>query len=318
MNMRQPFQCFVFAIGHLMMFSADATVANGEPNHGTHGYAQSGDVKIHYVTMGEGPLVVMIHGFPDYWYTWRKQMPALAKNFKVVAIDQRGYNKSGQPKGVDNYTMDKLVDDVKSVIEHFGRERATVIGHDWGGAVAWTFAMTHPKMTERLVILNLPHFNGLRRELANNPAQQRASAYAKEFQTDDAALKLSAEGLAFWVKDQGAKKAYIEAFKRSSFESMLNYYKANYPRPPYDTSEELPKVDCSVLMIHGLADTALLPGALSGTWNWVKKDLTLVTLPGAGHFVQQDESATVTGTIANWLALKTSQPVSGNGYRLHD
>lgn len=273
---------------------------------GTHGFAESGDVKIHYVTMGEGPLVVMIHGFPDFWYTWRKQMPALSKNFKVVAIDQRGYNKSGQPEGVQQYTMEKLVGDVKSVIDHFGQEKATIVGHDWGGAVAWTFAMTKPKMTERLVILNLPHFNGLRRELANNPAQHQASAYAREFQSADAASKLNAKGLTFWVKDQQAKEKYVEAFKRSSFEGMLNFYKANFPRPPYDDADELPAVECSTLMIHGLKDTALLPGALNGTWDWIKNDLTIVTLPDAGHFVQQDADKAVTRTIVGWLKMKTA------------
>jgi pimeloyl-ACP methyl ester carboxylesterase len=269
---------------------------------GTHGFAQSGDVKIHYVTKGEGPLVVMIHGFPDYWYTWRKQMPALAENFQVVAIDQRGYNKSGQPEGVENYSMSKLVSDVKAVIEHFKRDQAVIVGHDWGGAVAWSFAMSHPKMTDRLVILNLPHLNGLRRELANNPEQQKASAYARHFQQPEAASKLTAEGLTFWVKDREARAEYVEAFKRSSFEGMLNYYKANYPREPYEQpKDDIPKIKCSVLMIHGLKDKALLPGALNDTWQWLERDLTLVTLPNAGHFVQQDASETVTRTIVNWL-----------------
>lgn len=306
MNASPGFRCFISTFALLLGFSIFSTVAANEPNLGTHGFAESGDVKIHYVTMGEGPLVVLIHGFPDYWYTWRKQMPALAKDFKVVAIDQRGFNKSGQPSGVRQYSMDKLVGDVKSVIEHFGQKQATVIGHDWGGAVAWTFAMTHPKMTERLVILNLPHFNGLRRELANNPDQHQASAYAREFQKEDAASKLTAEGLAFWVQEEDAKAKYVKAFKRSSFEGMLNYYKANYPRPPYDDSTTLPLVECSVLMIHGLKDTALLPGALNDTWKWINKDLTLVTLPKAGHFVQQDEHQAVTRTIVSWLKLNRS------------
>lgn len=279
-----------------------------QPELGEHGFAESGNVKIHYVTQGEGPLVILIHGFPDYWYTWREQIPALAEDFQVVAIDQRGYNKSGQPEGVEQYSMDKLVGDVQAVIEHFGEKQATVVGHDWGGAVAWTFAMMHPEMTERLVILNLPHLKGLRRELANNPAQQEASAYARNFQAPGAAKQLTAEGLASWVTDQDAKKKYIEAFQRSSFDGMLAYYKANYPQPPYkDDPPALPQVQCSVLMIHGLKDTALLPGALNDTWEWLDKDLTLVTLPNAGHFVQQDASGTVTKTIKHWLLMK-SQP----------
>ena len=270
---------------------------------GVHGFAQSGEVKIHYVTAGEGPLVVMIHGFPDYWYTWRKQMPALAKNFQVVAIDQRGYNLSDQPKGVENYTIEKLVGDVRAVIQHFGRDRAVIVGHDWGGMVAWSFAMAHPDMTDRLIILNLPHPNGLRRELASNPEQRKNSQYARDFQQPDAASRLTAEGLAFWVKDATAREEYIAAFRRSSFEAMLNYYKANYPREPYNAPQDgLPRVRCSVLMIHGLKDTALLASALNDTWNWVDKDLTIVTVPDAGHFVQQDAADFVTKQMTTWLA----------------
>lgn len=273
-----------------------------EPDLGTHGFATSGDVKIHYVSAGAGPLVVMIHGFPDYWYTWRKQMPTLAKSFQVVAMDQRGYNKSDQPSGVENYTIDKLVGDVHAVVEHFGREKAVIVGHDWGGMVAWSFAMKHPEMTDRLIILNLPHPNGLQRELATNPQQQKNSAYARYFQKPEAASKLTARGLAGWVKDESAREKYVAAFKRSSFESMLNYYKANYPRAPYEEpTVGLPKVQCSVLMIHGLKDRALLPAGLNGTWDWVEKDLTIVTLPGADHFVQQDAADTVTKQIWNWL-----------------
>jgi epoxide hydrolase 4 len=270
---------------------------------GQHGYAQSGDVKIHYVTKGEGPLVVMIHGFPDYWYTWRNQMPALAEKFQVVAIDQRGFNLSDQPQGIANYSLEKLVEDVKNVIQHFQRDSAIVVGHDWGGMVAWRFAMTHPEMTQRLIILNLPHPNGLLRELANNPEQQKNSAYARFFQTPGAASMVKAETLVDWVKDQTAREKYLVAMKRSSMEGMLNYYKANYPREPYSApTEEGPKVKCSVLMIHGLKDKALLPSGLNDTWKWLEKDLTLVTIPEADHFVQHDAADKVTKTMVNWLA----------------
>ncbi len=276
--------------------------AVADDDFGKHGFADSSGVKIHYVTKGDGPLLVMLHGFPDYWYTWRKQIPALAEHFKVVAIDLRGYNKSDKPEGVENYVMPKLIDDVTAVIEHFGEKDAVIVGHDWGGAIAWSFAMARPEMAERLVILNLPHLYGLQRELANNPDQQKASAYARDFQQADAAAELTAEKLAFWVTDVDARKHYIEAFRRSSFEGMLNYYKANYPREPYEIPKEAPpKVKCSVLMIHGLKDTALLPGALNDTWRWLEKDLTLVTVPDAGHFVQQDASEFVTKQMTNWL-----------------
>ena len=105
---------------------------------GEHGFVNSGGVQIHYVTAGEGPLVVMLHGFPDFWFTWRKQIPAIAKNHQVVAIDLRGFNKSDKPEGVENYAMPKLVGDVEAVIKHFGRTKATVVGHDWGGMVTHT------------------------------------------------------------------------------------------------------------------------------------------------------------------------------------
>lgn len=274
-----------------------------ESELGTDGYADSGGVKIHYVTKGEGDLVVMLHGFPDYWYTWREQMPALAEHFQVVAIDMRGYNKSDQPEGVEEYALPKLMGDVKAVIEHFGREKAVIVGHDWGGFVAWNFAMQFPQMTDRLVILNLPHPRGLMRELANNPDQQANSKYARDFQKPDAASKVLPEMLAFWVRDADARKKYIEAFKRSSIEGMLNYYKANYPREPYseDAAADLPPVKCRVLMFHGLKDVALLPGALNDTWQWLEKDLTLITIPEASHFVQQDAAEQVTKAMVLWL-----------------
>ena len=300
---------FFFLLSSLLAIS---TTNADESALGTHGYAQSGDVKIHYVTKGEGPLLVMIHGFPDYWYTWREQIPALSEHFQVVAMDQRGYNLSGKPEGLARYQMEELVQDVEAVIKHFGKKKAIVVGHDWGGAVAWSFATAKPQMIDHLVILNLPHFNGLQRELANNPEQRRASAYAREFQKQDAASRLTAEGLTFWIKDSEAKAKYLEAFKRSSFEGMLNYYKANYPRPPYDETPEMPPVDCSVLMIHGLKDTALLPGALNDTWKWVKRDLTMVTLPEAGHFVQQDAGPKVTQTLLTWLRMKSLDKESKN------
>jgi pimeloyl-ACP methyl ester carboxylesterase len=271
---------------------------------GESGFADSGGVKIHYVTAGKGPLIVLIHGFPDFWYTWRAQFPELSRHHQVVAIDQRGYNLSDKPEGVENYTTDKLVGDVAAVIRHFGRDKAVVVGHDWGGLVAWTLAMTRPEMVERLIILNLPHPRGLYRELANNPAQQKASQYARDFQKPDAAARLKPETLVFWVKGDDARKVYLEAFKRSSIEAMLNYYKANYPREPYRDApgRDLPQVKCPVLMIHGLEDVALLPGALNDTWKWIDAELTLVTIPKAGHFVQQEAADRVTRVMADWLA----------------
>jgi pimeloyl-ACP methyl ester carboxylesterase len=278
-----------------------------------HGDADSGGVKIHYASLGEGPLVVMIHGFPDFWYTWRDQMEALSGRFRVVAIDLRGYNRSDRPEGVEQYAMPLLVGDVAAVIRHLGEESAIIVGHDWGGAVAWSFALSLPRMTERLVILNLPHPNGLFRELRSNPRQHESSAYARAFQEkgpDDPDVffggPMTPQTLSSWVLDPEARKRYVEAFERSDFTAMLNYYKANYPRTsPGDEAPErppLPKATMPVLMFHGLDDQALLPGALNDTWEWLEKDLTLVTIPGAGHFVQQDAGELVTRTMTWWLS----------------
>src|ERR1051325_8296133 len=120
----------------------------------SHGYATSGGgVKIHYATLGAGPLVIMIHGFPDFWYSWRHQMAALSDRFQVVAIDQRGYNLSDKPKGVDNYDMRLLVADVAAVVKSLGRDKATIVGHDWGGIVAWNAPMSRPQTTQNATLL---------------------------------------------------------------------------------------------------------------------------------------------------------------------
>jgi pimeloyl-ACP methyl ester carboxylesterase len=257
----------------------------------------------------------MIHGFPDFWYSWRHQMAALADRFQVVAIDQRGYNLSDKPKGVENYDMRLLVGDVAAVVRHLGRDKATIVGHDWGGAVAWQFAINLPQMTENLIILNLPHPNGLARELRSNTDQIANSDYARNFQTKPASdptvffgRPMTADTMSGWVKDPAARKRYVEAFERSDFDAMLNYYKRNYPRgagPDMPVAPEPPKVKMPVLMFHGLADTALNAAGLSGTWNWLEKDLTLVTVPGAGHFVQQDAADLVTSTMKWWLTMRS-------------
>jgi epoxide hydrolase 4 len=294
--------CTLLLPAGLLAFGA---VAADAAELGKDGYVDSHGVKIHYVEAGDGPLLVMIHGFPDFWYTWRAQMPELAKHFKTVAIDQRGYNLSDKPEGVENYKLEKLVADLDAVVDHFGAKKAVIVGHDWGGMVAWTYAMQHPDKVDRLVILNLPHPRGLLRELANNPDQQHHSQYARNFQEPDAAKKVTPEMLTFWVHGKEAQAKYLEALKRSSMEGMLNYYKANYPREPYKIPDNaMPNVKCPVLMIHGLKDTALLPGALAGTWNWIDNEFTLVTIPNAGHFVQQDAAPVVTRTMVRWLTDK--------------
>lgn len=275
-----------------------------------HGFANNDGVKIHYAALGKGPLVLFVHGFPDFWYSWRDQMAALDSDYRVVAIDQRGYNQSDAPLEEEAYDMRLLVSDVSAVIKHLGYDSATVVGHDWGGAVAWNFAFSQPDMLDRLVILNLPHPRGTAQSAADHPELRKNTQYAQKFRSGAATDPdiffggpMTPTTLAGWVRSDTAKPRYLEAFRRSSFPAMLNYYKRNYPPPPLPGAPlpETPPVNVPVLVFHGLEDQALPASGLNNTWDWVNADLTLVTVPGAGHFVQQDASDLVSNTMQWWL-----------------
>ena len=268
---------------------------------GQEGYADSNGVKIHYVTLGKGPLVVMLHGFPDYWYTWRDQMPALAKHFQVVAIDLRGYNKSDQPEGVENYAIDKLVGDVEAVLRHFKRDKAIIVGHDWGGAVAWTFAMTHPDKTDRLVVLNLPHPKGLMRELANNPQQQKNSEYARDFQQPDAHKKLTPEAPRLLGQGTGGPEAV-----HRSVQALVDRGDAQLLQGQLSARTVQGRQRISPGEMPGADDPRAgrpvsAAGGLNDTWKWLENDLTLVTVPKAGHFVHRDATEVVNKAMVRWL-----------------
>ena len=161
-----------------------------------HRYADNDGVNLHYVRMGSGPLMVLIHGFPDYWYTWRNQMEPLAEHYTVVAMDTRGYNLSDQPQGIENYALGILVSDVAAVVEAEGESSAIIVGHDWGGGIAWSVAAMRPDITEQLIILNLPHPANLVRELAKFEQQHENSIYARNFQQPDYHEKITGDALA--------------------------------------------------------------------------------------------------------------------------
>lgn len=273
-----------------------------------HKYADSDGVKIHYAKTGTGPLIVFIHGFPDFWYSWREQMKGLMGDYTVAAMDTRGYNKSDKPEGVENYHMTFLTQDVASVIKNEGLESAIIIGHDWGGGIAWGFAAEYPEMTERLVIMNLPHLKGLTRELAKFEQQHENSQYARRFQQANSHEAISAERLASSHASESNPalyERYLNAFQNSSADSMMNYYRSGYPREPYTTGvfAEIERIQAPVLQFHGLADTALLPDALNDTWKELDQDWTLVTLPGVGHWPHRDKPEMVTKMIDAWLEL---------------
>ena len=299
----------------ILFFMMDISFSQNIINEVKHHYANNDGVKIHYVTLGEGSLIVMMHGFPDYWYTWRNQMTELSRQYKVAAVDLRGYNKSDKPKGVENYTMSHLIGDVVSVIKDAGYSKAIIIGHDWGGAIAWQVAMNVPQVVEKLIVLSTPHPRGLFREISNNKQQQENSKYAKDYQEEESHTELTPEALMKWVKDESAKPYYLEAFKNSDIEAMMNYYKASFPKQPKTKTDETEKtvtqnknqikmVECPTLAIFGKNDQALLPAGWNGTWDWIDNSITIVSVPDAGHFVQQDASDFVTKVITSWLKIK--------------
>jgi len=283
-----------------------ATTVQAAPQDKT---ATNGDVKIHYVVDGKGPLVVMVHGFPDYWATWKPLMAELNKaGYRTAAMDLRGYNLSDKPQGVAAYAMPNLIGDVAAVIAAEGQKNAIVIGHDWGAAISWQVAFNRPDLVNKLIIMSVPHPAGMARELATNKAQQAGSDYARNFQKEGSEKLLTAEGLAGWVKDPKEKAGYVEALKRSDFAAMMNYYRANYPRGTGEATETPAamaspnqRVKVPVLIIHGVKDTSLNAAGHSGTWNYVDADTTVVMAPTAGHFVQHDSEALVNTTVRDWL-----------------
>ncbi|WP_394761198.1 alpha/beta fold hydrolase [Phenylobacterium sp.] len=268
-------------------------------------YAQNGDVKIHYVVEGKGPLVVLVHGFPDYWATWKPLMKTLsAAGYRTAAMDTRGYNLSDKPQGEAAYAMPNLIGDIAAVVKAEGQTNTILIGHDWGAAISWQTTFFRPDLVNKLVIMAVPHPAGMAREMASNKAQQDGSNYARNFQKAGSEKNLSAEALAGWVKDPKEKPGYVEAFKRSDFGAMMNYYRANYPKGVGDGAAQpppAPPIKVPVLVIHGMKDTALNAAGHNGTWEHVTADTTILMIPTAGHFVQHDAEALVNRTVKDWL-----------------
>ena len=280
-----------------------SAVAQAEPQDR---YANNKGVKIHYVVDGQGPLVVLIHGFPDYWATWKPLMATLNKaGYRTAALDNRGYNLSDKPEGEAAYAMPNLVGDVAAVIEAEGQKNAIIVGHDWGAAISWQVVFTRPDLVNRLIIMSVPHPVGFAREMATNLEQQKNSQYARNFQQPGFEKYLTPEGLVGWVKDPAEKARYVEAFKRSSIVGMLNYYRANYPKTPTDKgglmAADAPMINVPVLVIHGMKDKALSAAGHAGTWDQVSQDTTVLMIPSADHFVQHDAEALVNKTIRSWL-----------------
>jgi|TARA_B100001971_G_scaffold167865_1_gene159120 pimeloyl-ACP methyl ester carboxylesterase len=275
-----------------------------------HHYADNEGVRIHYVTLGEGPVVLFMHGFPNQWYDWRYQMAALADDHQVVAMSMRGYNRSDRPTGVEHYDVAHLTADAAAVIADLGVEGATIVGHDWGGIVAWSFAERFPELTDNLVIFNRPHPRSRKREMALNNEQKRRSAYIARFTTTEGDLGgMNAEQRARRWEGTVWYERYLEAYRRSDYEAMLNYYRAYYPAAPWMVDESpIVPLEVPVLEFHGLDDGAYVNESLNDTWKSMGQDLTLVTLPGVGHNSQNTgDIPFVTNMLRSWLELQQAR-----------
>jgi epoxide hydrolase 4 len=317
-------------IATVLALAACCAVAREKPKL-KHEYAEVNGVRLHYVTAGKGPLIVFLHGFPEFWYEWKDQLPEFGKNHRAVAPDMRGYNLSEKPEGVDHYQMKDLVEDVRALAEHLGYKKFILVGHDWGGGVAWSFAIAHPEYIEKLVIVNCPHPAILARELAGNPAQQKASLYMLLFRSAQAEPVLSAnnyaalvdavlgDGLKSGVFTEADKQAYIEAWSQpGALTGGLNYYRAANLGPPVPVKEgETPVpsatpgtafgldaasliVKVPTLVIWGEKDTALLTGNLDGMDKFVP-DLTIKRIPDGSHWVIHEKPALVNGYIREFI-----------------
>ena len=287
------------------------------------GDVTSDGVKIHYHTAGEGPLLILIHGIGGFWFDWRHQIPALAKQYKVVAMTQRGFDKSGQPVGVEHYSAAKIAADINALINHFGGGKATIMAYDSGGFHAWYFAMHYPEKTERLVAIGSYHPATLVREYATNPVQQKAGEYSRNFQQQpDAAATMAKR-----MTDPNAPlrpgetpelaRMRLDAARRSSFDAMMNFYKANWPRAPYSLDmsaiggriSDYPKVKSPTLVVYGREDVPLVVEGLNDLWKWVDSELTLLVVPGAGHGPHVESPEFVTPRIMDWLAARSHPPL---------
>jgi pimeloyl-ACP methyl ester carboxylesterase len=265
-------------------------------------YVTNGGVRIHYVTVGSGPVVLFVHGFPNWWYDWREQMDALRGSYTCVALDTRGYNLSDKPQEVDAFKMETLVSDVNAVVGDLGVEDVTLIAHDWGAGISWRYAMTHPERVNKLVIINLTHPKGyMAVRQKGTPEQKAAMEYIRRIQDPDAHKAMTPQMLTARIQDEVIKARYVKAYENSSFNSMFNYYRARWPQLESGEEPEVPNLSMPVLQIHGLADRAVDKDGLRDTWNWIDEDYTLLTLPGVGHDPHHDAADLVNGTILWWM-----------------
>jgi len=279
-------------------------------------------MRLHYVESGAGPLILFVHGFPEFWYAWKHQLTEFSRDHHAVALDMRGYNLSSNPPAVADYRARHLMEDLRLLIEHLGGRPCVMVAHDWGGAVAWSFAAAYPEYLRKLVIINAVHPVVFARELHDNPAQQKASDYMNFFRSDKAERVLSEEGcrrLLAMTCESWAGAAGVDAEERARYLAAwsqpgaltggLNYYRASPLHPAENAADaqkllaldaEALKVDIPTLVIWGERDQALLPGNLAGLDRHVTT-LTIERIPEGSHWIVHEQPERVNRLIRDFL-----------------
>jgi pimeloyl-ACP methyl ester carboxylesterase len=276
------------------------------------GYAEVGGVTLHYVEAGDGPLVVLLHGFPEFWFGWRSQIAELAAaGFRVVAPDMRGYNLSSRPSGIAAYGAEKLADDVGGLIHELGAESAMLVGHDWGGTVAWTTAMNHPEIVDRLVILDAAHPRKLQKGLFK-PRQLMRSWYFFFFALPWLPeLVVRARRYRFFQRFlRDASPAYtpeemdryVEAWSQpGAATAMIDYYRNSVFTPPWKAKAAIRTVTAPTLVIWGQRDRYLGPTLAEPEREDVPNLDRVVRLPNASHWVHHDEAQRVSELLVDFF-----------------
>jgi len=277
------------------------------------GYAEVGEgIRLHYVEAGEGPLVVLLHGFPEFWFSWRLQIAPLAKaGFRVVAPDLRGYNLSTRPHGIEAYGADRVADDIRGLIRERGAEKALLVGHDFGGTVAWATAMAHPEVVDRLVIMNAAHPRKLNEGL-KHPNQLRKLWYFFYFQPPGVPERtVRARNWRFFRRYQRdaqppytpeETERYVESWSQpGAATAIINYYRAAV-RQSKQAQAQLRPISTPTLVIWGQRDRYLGPELAEPSREDVPGLDRVERLDKASHWVHHDEAERVTQLLTDFFA----------------
>jgi epoxide hydrolase 4 len=276
-------------------------------------YAKVGDQTLHYVEAGNGPLIVLLHGFPEFWFGWRLQIqPLVAAGYRVVAPDTRGYNLSSKPEDFEAYAVDLLAADISGLIGELGAESARVVGHDWGGSIAWTMAMNHPEVVERLVILNAAHPRRLSEGL-HNPNQLRKSWYFFFFATPGLPEHVvDARDWHFFrhfLHDANPPytpqemERYIDAWSQpGAAAGMINYYRASVRQSQKEAAAKLRPISAPTLVIWGERDAYLGSDLAEPHRDDVLNLDRVERLADASHWVHHDEATRVNQLLIDFFA----------------